>query len=75
MDITTVLIGTAALAYGVFTIYARLKQPSLLGKLDAMKEKFGSFAGNLIHIIAYTVAPLVAGAIFINSGIAGHAIF
>ena len=75
MDIATVLIGAAALAYGVFTIYARLKKPSLLGKLGPMKEKFGSSAGNIIHIIAYTVVPLVAGAVFINSGLAGRAIF
>jgi hypothetical protein len=75
MDITTVLIGAAALAYGVFTIYARFKKPLLLGKLDAMKEKFGNSTGNLIHIIAYTVVPLAAGAVFIYSGLAGHAIF
>jgi len=75
MNVTTVLIGAAALVYGVFTIYARFKMPSLLGKLEAMKKKFGIVAGNLIHIIAYTIVPLVAGTVFISWGLAGRAIF
>lgn len=75
MDIVTVLIGVAALAFGLFTIYARLKNPSMLGKLVAMKQKFGNSTGNLVHLLAYTVVPLVAGAIFLFSGLAGHAIF
>ena len=75
MDITTVLIGAAALGYGIFTIYARLKKPSLLSKLEPMKEKFGNSTGNFIHIIAYTLVPIVAGFVFVNSGLAGHSIF
>jgi hypothetical protein len=75
MDTTTVLIGVAALGYGVFTIYARLKKPSLLNKLEPMKEKLGNSAGNFIHIIAYTIVPIVAGCVFINSGLAGRSIF
>ena len=75
MDTTTVLIGATALGYGIFTIYARLKKPSLLGKLEPMKQKFGNSTGNFIHIIAYTIVPIVAGCVFINSGLAGRAIF
>jgi hypothetical protein len=52
-----------------------LKKPSLLNKLEPMKEKFGNSAGNFIHIIAYTIVPTVAGCVFINSGLAGRSIF
>lgn len=75
MDVTTTLIGTVAIAFGIFTIYARSKWPSLLGKLEAMKAHFSSSAGNYVHAIAYAIAPIIIGIIFIISGLAGHALF
>jgi hypothetical protein len=75
MNITTVIIGVAAILFGLYTAFLRAKQPGKLGKLEAMKKKFGATAGNLVHLIAYTVLPLVVGAVFIFSGIQGVALF
>ena len=75
MNITTVLIGVVAVLFGLYTTFLRLKRPEKLGKLQAMKERFGANVGNLIHIVAYTVVPLVAGAVFVYFGVLGVALF
>lgn len=75
MNITTVFIGVAAILFGLYTAFLRAKQPEKLGKLQAMKERFGATAGNLIHLVAYTLVPLVAGAVFVFYGLQGVALF
>lgn len=75
MDAPSLFIGTISLAYGVFTLYARIKKPALLGKLQVMKDRFGDTAGGLIHLMAYTIMPIVIGGLLLKSGLAGHAIY
>ena len=75
MNNTTIVIGIVALLYGLYTANLRSKRPGQLRKLKAMKESFGAKAGNVVHLIAYTVLPLVVGVIFIFSGIRGVAVF
>lgn len=55
------LLGVAALAYGVYTGYARTVTPEKFAKLEAMKEQWGESTGNLVHLVAYTVLPVVVG--------------
>jgi hypothetical protein len=74
MDIVTVVVGALICLYGLYTLVMRIKSPEKFVKLKAMKEKFGNSAGNIIHIIAYTVAPIVFGAIVIVSGLNGLSI-
>lgn len=69
MDTTTVLIGSGRLAIGLFTNYARFKKTFLLGKLEHMQNLFDKRLGNIIHINAYTFAPILAGGIFISSSL------
>ena len=58
----TVILGVFALAYGLFTLYLRIfKQSKGLGKLDRMKDVYGEKIGKAIHIISYTVLPLLIG--------------
>lgn len=58
----TIILGILALAYGLFTIYLRIfKQSKGLGKLDRMKEVYGEKLGMAIHIVSYTVLPLLIG--------------
>ena len=75
MDITTLVIGIAAIAYSMFTIYARLNKPGLLGKLQHMQKAFGETTGTIIHVVAYTIAPLVFGGYAVLLAIQGHALF
>lgn len=57
-----VILGILALAYGLSTLYLRIfKQSKGLGKLDRMKEAYGEKLGKAIHIISYTVLPLLIG--------------
>ena len=71
MDIITVVVGVLICLYGVYTLIARINMPEKFGKLNAMKEKFGAGTGNLIHIVAYTVIPIIIGAFVIFSGFNG----
>ncbi len=75
MNTTTVFIGGAAILFGLYTAFLRAKQPEKLGKLEAMKKQFGAAAGNFVHLIAYTIMPLIVGAVFIFSGFQGVALF
>ena len=58
----TLIFGIFALLFGLFTIYLRLfKDSKGLGKLDRMKKAYGEKAGTIIHIVSYTVLPIVIG--------------
>ena len=35
MNITTVIIGVAAILFGIYTLYLRIQSPEKLGKLNA----------------------------------------
>ena len=75
MNWITISIGILALGFGVYTIYARLKSPQRFTKLEAMKLKFGATGGTVIHVIAYTVVPILVGICFIIKGIQGFSLF
>jgi hypothetical protein len=64
-----ILLGIAAIAYGLYTIYVRFTDPSKLGKLDAMKKQWGEAAGTAIHWVSYTLAPIVVGVILLVAGL------
>ncbi len=64
-------LGLIILAFGFLTLGARVfGWNSLFSKKDAMEERFGAKAGNIIHVIAYTALPLFVGTnlIISNSG-------
>ena len=75
MNYTTLVIGLVALAFGVCTLFVRMKNPDKFGKLNAMKEKYGEKTGAAIHTISYTVLPIIAGIVFIVGGLMGLEIF
>lgn len=52
-----------------------MKDPEKLGKLNAMKGKYGEKAGVTIHTVSYTIVPIVVGILFIVIGLMGGAIF
>lgn len=75
VHLPTVIIGIVAIAYGIYTLWARTAKPEQFKKLEAMKKQMGPAAGNIIHLIAYSVVPLVVGAVFLVTGLQGRSIF
>jgi len=75
MNYTTLAIGLFALAFGICTLFVRMKNPDKFGKLNTMKEKFGEKTGVAIHTISYTVIPIIVGIVFIVVGFMGVTIF
>ncbi len=74
MNYVSIAIGVTALLFGVYTLYARIKTPIVLKKLDAMKKAFGDRAGIILHTISYIIVPLAVGIIFIITGVNGKSI-
>ncbi|RYF37468.1 MAG: hypothetical protein EOO38_26225 [Cytophagaceae bacterium] len=73
MNYFSLALGAFALGYGLYSIYARLKHPEKFGKLEAMKQQFGPRAGSLIHVISYTVVPILFGLSMLLAGFNGVA--
>jgi hypothetical protein len=61
---TNIIIGVFAIAFGIYTAIVRVKNPEKFGKYKAMIDKFGS-KGKILHIVSYTVVPIVVGIILI----------
>lgn len=62
----TLIFGIISLLFGLLTIYLRIfKNSKGLGKLEAMKETYGEKLGLAIHIVSYTVVPIVVGIVMI----------
>lgn len=60
----TVILGILLIAYGLLTIYLRVfKQSHGLGKLEKMQEFYGEKLGKALHITAYTILPILLGAL------------
>lgn len=59
------LLGAAAILYGFYTAFARARTPEKFAKLDAMKKQWGERAGTAVHIVAYTVVPIVVGVVLV----------
>jgi hypothetical protein len=75
MNWITISIGVFAIGFGIYSTYVRLTNPQKFGKLEAMKQKFGTTAGTAIHTVAYSVVPIIAGIAFIIAGVRGVALF
>ena len=56
-----IVLGVAAVGFGIITLALRIWAPHRLGKLDAMKARFGPRGGTAIHVLAYTVMPVAFG--------------
>ena len=75
MNWITIGVGIAAILYGVYTLIMRVKAPEKFGKLEAMKKFWGERAGLVVHIVGYTLLPILAGILFVIAGIRGVALF
>jgi hypothetical protein len=75
MDWITTLIGIVALGLGIVSVYLRFRAPEKLPKLVAMQKQFGEGTGGMIHALAYSVLPILAGVLFIVLGLRGISLF
>ncbi|MGE0232332.1 MAG: hypothetical protein AB7O39_02315 [Flavobacteriaceae bacterium] len=60
------ILGIAAIAFGLVTLATRLfggGEPS--AKKQAMGERFGARTGEILHLVAYTLLPIVFGALLV----------
>ena len=71
MNIPTIIIGIAALLFGIYTMYVRSRNPEKFGKLKAMQENFGEKRGAILHIVCYSIIPIVFGIVMLLSGLIG----
>jgi hypothetical protein len=71
MNPVNLLLGVAAVGYGAYTAWARQTRPEQFSKLEAMKETWGEGAGQAVHIVGYTVVPVIVGGYLIVSGLRG----
>lgn len=60
-----IIIGIAAIGYGIYSIFIRMKSPEKFGKLEPMKKLYGEKLGLVIHFISYTVVPIVIGVVML----------
>jgi hypothetical protein len=67
---TDLLLGGLLVAFGVYSIFARFFAPHHLGKLEPMRKMWGERGGLAMHIVAYTVLPLVAGGLMLFNELA-----
>lgn len=70
-----IAIGALAIGYGIFTLYTRIRSPERLSKLASMKRVYGNKAGEIVHVIFYTIIPIVFGLILLISGILNANVF
>lgn len=71
MNLFTMGLGIAICVYGLYTMTMRTRAPEKFGKLKAMKDKHGDSTGTALHIVAYTVVPIVMGIILSFAGFNG----
>ena len=63
------LLGAVAILYGLYTAFARARTPEKFAKLDSMKKQWGERAGTAVHIVGYTVVPIVVGVMLVLSAL------
>ena len=59
MDILNTIFGLLAISFGIYSFIIRRNNPDKFGKLEKMKQFYGDKAGNVIHIVFYSIAPIV----------------
>lgn len=57
----TVIISIFCIAFGLYSIYARIYKKEQFSKIEAMQKLYGEKLGTYIHVFFYTVMPLLLG--------------
>lgn len=59
------ILGAGLILYGLYMLIARQIAPEKIKKLQSLKQSHSEKMAMSIHIIGYTVVPIVAGALMI----------
>lgn len=63
------ILGLAAIGYGLYTAILRARKPEAFGKLQAMRDQWGHGPGTAVHVVSYTVVPMVLGLVLVASAL------
>ncbi len=55
------IVGVLAIVYGLYSFYQRKTAPENIAKLQEMIERNGEKMANTIHLVGYTIMPIIAG--------------
>lgn len=58
---SNIIIGALCVIYGIYTLVYRQIKPEKFTKMQAMQRVYGEKAGYVVHVITYSVIPLVLG--------------
>ncbi len=62
MDISlNLVLGVLAIAYGIYSYVQRKTAPENIEKLQTMIERNGEKMAHTIHLVGYTIMPIIAG--------------
>ena len=61
------IVGILAIAYGIYSYHQRKTAPESIKKLQESIERNGEKMAHNIHLIGYTVMPIVCGLLFIHA--------
>jgi ABC-type phosphate transport system permease subunit len=75
MNFPSVIFGVALIGFGVMTAVLRKIRPTIFRKLESMKAALGPRKGVAIHIVFYTVLPILAGVMSTILGVLGMSFF
>jgi hypothetical protein len=67
--VSSIVLGAIAMAFGVLTLLARVFGWNLFSQRAAMSRQYGRRGGEAIHLVGYTIAPIVLGAVLVWSGL------
>ena len=75
MNIATTIIGAVAVLFGIVMTVMRIVRPDKMAKLKPMQERYGERAGYIVHLVFYSILPIIFGAVMLSAGLMGIALF
>ena len=60
-----IIIGVLAIVLGILSALQRIFKPESSRKLVAMRKTYGEKAGSIVHLVSYTVVPVLFGIVIL----------
>ena len=71
MEYFNLILGVLAIIYGVYSYVQRMTAPEKIEKLQTMIERNGESMAHRIHLIGYTIMPIIAGLLLLHAHFRG----
>ncbi len=65
------ILGVLGIVYGLYSFIQRKVAPEKIEKLQSMIERNGEKMGHTIHLVGYTILPIIAGLLLLFSHFRG----